>query len=242
MLRTFSVVPFKSKARGSETGSRGSLVSFARILGREPQRSRLERLERELDAARSALAAAKSEIVAMKSAEKRARYMAMHDGLTALPNRRFFSLRLDQALAAARDPQPSFALLYFDLDGFKQLNDAHGHHVGDELLRIVGSRLAHAVRAEDLVSRLGGDEFACLMPGKPQYHQLTALANKLYDAVRAPVHIGERELSVRPSIGIAIAPDDGRSADELLQHADNAMYRAKRQGSGHEFYSAQYAA
>jgi diguanylate cyclase (GGDEF)-like protein len=123
----------------------------------------------------------------------------------------------------------------------RQLNDAHGHHVGDELLRIVGSRLAHAVRAENMVSRLGGDEFVCLGTGEPGRNQLVALAHKLFDAVRAPMRIGQHDLTVRTSIGIAIAPDDGVDADELMQHADAAMYRAKRQRSGHEFYSPQYA-
>ena len=126
------------------------------------------------------------------------------------------------------------------------LADAHRRsHCGEQFVgkrhELIAPRLAHAVRAEDMVSRLGGDEFVCLRTGEPGRNQLVALAHKLFDAVRAPMRIGQHDLSVRPSIGIAIAPDDGVDADELMQHADAAMYRAKRQRSRHEFYSPQYA-
>ena len=242
MLRTCALVQSESKDRACKSATDWRVGSFARIRDPEPKLSRLGQLETELIAVRRALALAKSEIVAMQSAEKSARYLAMHDALTALPNQRYFRLRLEQAMTGALYPRPSFAMLYFDLDGFKQLNDAHGHHFGDGLLRIVAARLARAVRAEDFVSRLGGDEFACLMAGEQQRDQLTMRANKLYDAVRAPLRVDGHDLEVRASIGIAIAPDDGQNADELMRHADLAMCRAKRQGTGHEFYSANHAA
>src|SRR5208282_6430193 len=241
MLRTSSTIPFNAKSRVSGAARSLALVSAAPNSYSMPELSVLDKLETELAGVRRARAAARLEILSIQSAEKSARFLALHDGLTSLPNLRFFRLRLEQALAREPRSRQSLAVLYFDLDGFKQLNDAHGHHVGDELLRIVGSRLAHAVRAEDMVSRLGGDEFVCLRTGEPGRNQLAALACKLFDAVRAPMRIGRHDLSVRPSIGIAIAPDDGLDADELMQHADAAMYRAKRQRSGHEFYSPQNA-
>lgn len=238
MLGTFGLIPFESIGRSRNAEARGRVVSVARVRDPEPAAKRLAQLESELDTVRRALAAAKSEIVKIRCAERSAHYLAMHDALTSLPNRRCFRLRLEQAMTAKRDPQRSFALLYFDLDGFKQLNDARGHHFGDELLRIIASRLARAVRAQDLVSRLGGDEFACLIDGTPQRERLTMLANKLYDAVRAPLRIDGHDLSVCASIGIAIAPSDGQSADDLMRNADSAMYRAKRQRTGHQFFSA----
>jgi len=247
MLRTCTLVQSESKNRACKSATDWRVVSIARVHDPEPKLSRLGQLETELDAVRRALALAKSEIVAIQSAEKSARYLAMHDALTSLPNLRYFRLRLERAMMTGAlysqlYSQPSFAMLYFDLDGFKQLNDAHGHHFGDGLLRIVAARLAHAVRAEDFVSRLGGDEFACLIAGKPRRDQLTRLANNLYDAVRAPLRVDGHDLEVCVSIGIAIAPDDGQNADELMRHADMAMYRAKRDGTGCEFYSANHAA
>jgi diguanylate cyclase (GGDEF)-like protein len=239
MLRTLGQKALESNDHGSSGEPRGRVVSMNRVRAPGLQRSRIDQLETELDAARRALAVAKSAIIAMQSAERSARYLAMHDELTSLPNHRFFCQRLAQAMTGARGSQPSLAVLYFDLDGFKQLNDTHGHHVGNELLRIIGSRLSRAVRAEDFVSRLGGDEFACLIDGTPIRSQLATLADQLYDVVKAPLRIAGLDLAVRASIGIAIAPRDGDSADDLMQHADCAMYRAKRRGTGREFYNSE---
>ena len=182
------------------------------------------------------LAQARVELVGSRSEERRSRRLALHDELTLLPNRSFFGEWLEQTLVRAVPLQQGFAVLYLDLDGFKLINDTHGHAVGDELLRIVASRLARAVRAEDVVSRLGGDEFACLLANLPGRTQLGHLARKLFDAVAAPVKIGSHELTVSPSIGIARCPADGNSADTLLRNADAAMYRAKRERSGFAFF------
>ncbi len=203
-------------------------------LGRE--RMRGHQLESELFDARTALAQARVELVGSRSEERRSRRLALHDDLTLLPNRSFFGEWLEQTLVRAVPLQQSFAVLYLDLDGFKPINDTHGHAVGDELLCIVASRLARAVRAEDVVSRLGGDEFACLLTNLPGREQLGHLARKLFDAVAAPVKIGAHELTVSPSIGIAMCPADGNSADALLRNADAAMYRAKRERSGFAFF------
>ena len=198
---------------------------------------RRQRLELELFEARSALAQARSEIVGTRADELRARHLAFHDGLTLLPNRSFFRQRLEQALdERGQAPGPILAVLYLDLDGFKPINDEHGHETGDELLKIVAARLTRTVRAEDMVSRVGGDEFACLLGGVPTRDQMTELARKLFHAIAATVQIGDVRLKVRPSIGIALCPTDGVSADALLKTADAAMYRAKRRQTGHAFF------
>ena len=172
------------------------------------------------------------------------RHSALHDALTTLPNREHFRdvlgralMKTEQALPNERPTKrPSLALLYLDLDGFKPINDQHGHAVGDRLLRIVAARLARAVRAGDCVGRMGGDEFACLLGGIDDRQQLSHLACKLFDTVSAPLQIGKLQLTVRPSIGIAICPTDGGTAETLLKRSDAAMYRAKRAQSGYAFF------
>jgi diguanylate cyclase (GGDEF)-like protein len=185
---------------------------------------------------RRTLAAARAEILEIRTAEKTARHLAMHDGLTSLPNRIFFHQALEQALLRVRPLRQTQALLYLDLDDFKQCNDRFGHVVGDALLRIVAARLLHAVRAEDMVGRMGGDEFACLVAGSPSLEQLGTLADHLYHAVCGPADVAGEALPIRISIGIAVACDEELSADELLRRADLAMYAAKRRQTGHEFY------
>ncbi len=110
------------------------------------------------------------------------------------------------------------------------------------MLRIVAARLARSVRADDMVSRVGGDEFACLLADVPSREQLSHLACKMFDAVSAPMKIGQLKLTVRASIGIAVCPTDGASAEALLKSADNAMYRAKRQNTGYAFFAEGAAA
>ncbi len=200
------------------------------------ERYRRRHLERELFVARAALVQARADLVGTQAGERRARHLAFHDGLTSLPNRSFFRQRLDEALAGLEVPRPPLAVLYLDLDGLKQINDAHGHHVGDKLLAIVAVRLARAVRAEDVMSRLGGDEFACLVVNYLKREQLSHLARKLFNVVSAPLKMDKLEIVVRPSIGIAICPTDGVTADVLLRNADAAMYHAKRQQTGYAFF------
>jgi diguanylate cyclase len=194
------------------------------------------RFAAEAAAARAALAWAQAELAATRAAAADARRQALHDGLTSLPNRRFFSERLDQVMTRAESGRAPLAVLYLDLDRFKPINDAYGHEAGDELLRIVAARLSRAVRAEDMVSRLGGDEFACLIPNGLDRRGLCRMATKLFHAVSAPVAIAGLEVSVRPSIGIALCPADGATADEILMNADAAMYHAKRNRTGYAFY------
>lgn len=171
--------------------------------------------------------------------ERRQRHRAEHDALTTLPNRSHFRNLLRRALDKTEVERPTLALLYLDLDGFKPINDLHGHSVGDRLLRIVAQRLTRAIRSEDRVGRMGGDEFACLLGNVDNREQLSHLACKLFDAVSAPLQIGKLQLTVRPSIGIAVCPNDGGTADTLLRRADAAMYRAKRAQSGYAFFDRQ---
>jgi diguanylate cyclase len=200
------------------------------------ERARQREQELQLFKLRASLAKTRSELVGIRGNERRSRRLALHDPLTTLPNRNFFSEWLDHALVKSDGLPPPLAVLFLDLDGFKHINDHHGHGVGDELLCIVASRLARAVRAEDVVSRLGGDEFACAMTGVSARSQVGELARKLVELVSAPIRIGPRDVAVRASIGIAMCPDDGVTPEVLLRSADAAMYHAKRQGSGLAFF------
>jgi diguanylate cyclase len=200
----------------------------------------LQGLRRELAQAQAELAHTRAELQHARASEQQAHHQALHDSLTELPNRSCFRQRLDRDLARSR-PQPQatapvLAVLYLDLDGLKPINDRHGHETGDGLLRIVATRLARAVRSDDMVCRMGGDEFACLLGDVLSRPQLSQLACKLFDAVSAPLRIGTLDLMVRPSIGIAVCPHDGDTTDALLRRADIAMYRAKRQQLGYAFF------
>jgi diguanylate cyclase (GGDEF)-like protein len=195
---------------------------------------RRQQLERAVAHGEAALVAARLELAGTRARERQVRHESLHDSLTSLPNRRYFRAHLEHQLAAARAGAP-LALLYLDLDAFKPINDAQGHGAGDEVLRIVAARLAHAVRAEDLMSRIGGDEFACVVTNRLGRGQLEEFARKLHATVAAPMAVGGDTLRVLPSIGIAVTPGDGLSADELIRSADTAMFRAKRQRTGIAF-------
>ena len=196
---------------------------------------RRRELEREVGRIRAELAKARAELAGTQAGEQRARHLALHDSLTALPNRSYFMQKLAFAQANAEPLQPAVAILYLDLDGFKPINDTHGHDTGDEVLKIVAARLARAVRADDMMSRIGGDEFACLPAAFLDQEQLSHLARKLLDVVSAPLTIRTQRLVVHASIGIATYPADGTTAAALLKSADAAMYRAKRDGTGYAF-------
>lgn len=198
--------------------------------------SRSHRLEREVFDARNVLALARAQLVETRAGDQRTRHLALHDGLTLLPNRGFFHERLQHALAQVEAQQRGLALLYLDLDGFKTINEAHGHAVGDEVLRMVAARLTRAVRDVDMVGRLGGDEFGCLLSAAPDREQLSQLACELLDTVSAPLKIGKLRLSVRPSIGISVGLRPGADAAGLLKTADVAMARAKRERLGYAFF------
>jgi diguanylate cyclase (GGDEF)-like protein/PAS domain S-box-containing protein len=156
--------------------------------------------------------------------------LALHDSLTDLPNRALFSDRLTQATTNALTSGGYAALLYVDLDRFKHINDSLGHAVGDKLLQTVARRLLGCVRSTDTVSRQGGDEFVVLLADIVRIKDAVACAEKLLGALEAPYRIGEHELRVSASIGVAIFPDDAKEAEALLRCADSAMYQAKYHG------------
>lgn len=201
----------------------------------ETQRS--QRLGDELIQAQAMLERVQADLASALARERRALHLANHDGLTTLPNRRAFLERLHAALQDEAAGTAGLAVLFMDLDRFKQVNDSHGHAAGDELLRIVASRLLQAVRGRDAVGRLGGDEFACLLRDAPSRQKVARVAGKLLQVVGAPTTLGASVLSIRPSIGIALfRAGDGFSGEQLMQQADRAMYAAKRQQCGFAFF------
>jgi diguanylate cyclase (GGDEF)-like protein/PAS domain S-box-containing protein len=165
-----------------------------------------------------------------KRAEEQIEYQAYHDALTGLPNRRLFRDRLTVALAHARRAKHPVAVMFLDLDSFKVVNDTLGHSLGDELLKIVGTRLSAVLREEDTIARMGGDEFTVLVANIKSETDAPLIAQKLLDAVAQPLHLEGHELFITTSIGIALHPEDGDTAEALLKNADNAMYRAKEIG------------
>jgi diguanylate cyclase (GGDEF)-like protein len=199
---------------------------------------RAHQRELELRQAREQLARLGNELRGSRIGERHARHRALRDDLTTLPNRACFRDRLEQALLRSDPQSPGLVVFYLDLDGFKQVNDCQGHSAGDLVLRIVAARLRGAVRAGDLVARLGGDEFACMLPSAMSRDQLGHMARKLLDAIGEPVQVASARFAVRPSIGVAVYPTDGIGADDLLAHADAAMYRAKRMRSGYVFFDS----
>jgi diguanylate cyclase (GGDEF)-like protein len=163
--------------------------------------------------------------------ERQLKYETLHDTLTGLPNRNFLLDRLTQALTTfARDPRRRFAVLFLDLDRFKVINDSVGHLVGDELLNEVGKRITACLEQRDLVARLGGDEFAILLRDIQDAEDACALAQRVIDALNAPLRLGGKEVFTSTSIGIAMAAPRYHKAEELLRDADVAMYRAKSEG------------
>jgi len=210
-----------------------ALDQLEAALHHEAERRR--RLEHELCEAQTALAQTRAQLHGTQAGERLARHLAAHDPLTSLPNRGCFQERLDRALSRERSPRQALAVMYIDLDGFKPINDRHGHGIGDEVLRIVALRLTHAVRAKDMVSRLGGDEFACLVSDWQDRDQLSRLACKMFDAVSAPLSVGSVRVTILPSIGIAMYPTHGLDPGQLMHSADAAMYRAKHGRSGYAF-------
>lgn len=184
------------------------------------------------------VSAAIGQFVRRKQAERELEYRALHDALTDLPNRALFNARLGRALSVAATSGRSLAVLLMDMDRFKEVNDTFGHLHGDSLLKQAAIRLSASVRESDTVARLGGDEFAVLLPSIDRDGAL-AVAQKMLHCVEQPFPIDRQLIDIGISIGIAMYPDDGNDATTLVQHADVAMYQAKREQSGVAHYSAE---
>jgi diguanylate cyclase (GGDEF)-like protein/PAS domain S-box-containing protein len=177
------------------------------------------------------------DVTARKQSEALLSHRASHDGLSNLPNRSLFNDRLSQAMAAAHRNRTSLALLYLDLDSFKQINDSFGHLIGDRLLQSVAQRLTQCIRATDTVSRQGGDEFVILLVDINGNNDAAICAEKVLQSLRAPYALSEHKVHGSASIGIALYPQDGAEVETLLKNADSAMYEAKRCGrNGFQFY------
>jgi diguanylate cyclase (GGDEF)-like protein len=172
------------------------------------------------------------DITEWQQAQERISHMARHDALTNLPNRTLFREQLEKGLRLARR-NDQLAVLCLDLDHFKDINDSLGHPIGDALLKAVALRLGECVTENDTVARLGGDEFAIVQfCGDSDPSTVTALASLVVEQVAAPYDIGGHQLVIGVSIGISLAPEDGKNPDELLKKADLALYRAKADGRG----------
>ena len=180
------------------------------------------------------------DIAGRKTVEQRIAQLAHFDELTNLPNRNLFYDRLDQAVARAKRYHQKFAVLYMDLDGFKQVNDEFGHHVGDSLLGMVAERLIRSARDMDTVARVGGDEFVFILNNIDHADNVSMVANKILESLSRPFVAKERSCSIGCSIGISIFPDDTDNAETLVKMADDAMYIAKKGGKNNcQFFNAQ---
>ncbi len=167
-----------------------------------------------------------------RRAEAEVHRLAYDDALTGLPNRRAFQLRLDNAIEQAGGAHSSFALMLFDLDHFRFVNDLHGHEAGDRLLVSVADRLRPVLLPDDMLARLGGDEFAVIARSAADSGEAARLAHRIIRAVSEPVVLDDRQMEVGASIGLALYPADGVAPESLLRRADIALYRAKQEGRG----------
>jgi diguanylate cyclase (GGDEF)-like protein/PAS domain S-box-containing protein len=169
-------------------------------------------------------------VTSRRDAENQLQHMALHDSLTALPNRNMLQDQLKACMGIAEREGHTMAMMFLDLDRFKKINDSLGHHIGDHVLIEVARRLRSSMRTSDIVARLGGDEFVVLLPRITEHGDGQRVANKVLEAFSEPLRIGPHELRVTPSIGLALYPDHGQDPITLMRHADLAMYQAKSEG------------
>ena len=181
------------------------------------------------------------EIQERKLAEEKVHKLAYYDSLTGLANRTLLKDRLVHIMAHARRQKTQLAILFIDLDGFKQINDTLGHNYGDEVLKNVAQRMLGAVRDVDTVARLGGDEFIVVLEGVNGLQEINIIVRRIFDTLMKHHFLTEQKLLVTPSIGISVFPDDGSTCDVLIKHADSAMYQSKSAGKGViRFYNADF--
>ena len=164
---------------------------------------------------------------------------AMYDNLTNLPNRTFLRSELRKAIDEAADTESTFALLFMDLDKFKEINDGFGHLVGDQYLKEVAGRLQNLVADNDTLARLGGDEFAIVLPGARKTEAIQTMRT-LVDAIKTPIWVDSARCVTGLSVGCALYPEDGIDAMTLMRRANRAMYAAKRAGLGYVAYARKF--
>jgi diguanylate cyclase (GGDEF)-like protein/PAS domain S-box-containing protein len=212
----------------------GEFYGVIELFGREVRPRDEERMK-----VAAAIGSQIGQFIARKEAETHLTFFANHDPLTGLPNRVMFNDRLTQALAQAHRYDKTAAVLFIDLDCFKEINDTLGHDAGDKLLKELALRLRDCLREGDTIARQGGDEFVVLIEDVTEPNQVSGVAQKLLETVARPYMLDGQEYHVTASIGISVYPDDGHDLQTLLKNADIAMYRAKEQGkNNHQFYSA----
>jgi len=165
-----------------------------------------------------------------KRAQERLTYLAQYDQLTGMINRTLFRDRLVHAMARSKRKDQPLGIMLLDLDRFKAVNDRLGHDVGDQLLKVVATRLTECVREVDTIARMGGDEFTAILEGVSGEADVIVVANRIVESIGTPFELGPHHISIGVSIGITLYPLDDQNIDELLRHADKAMYAAKQQG------------
>lgn len=186
-----------------------------------------------------AIAASLGGAIKRQQTEAQMRYQAFHDSLTGLPNRTLFNEHLPLEIAHARRSGEMLGVMFLDLDRFKNINDTLGHAVGDELLRQATQRLQQSLREEDLIARWGGDEFTLVLPHLSGPDDAAKIARRIRENLSTAFHVGEHELYITSSMGLALYPQDGEDLNTLLQNADTALYRAKDEGrNNYQFYRA----
>lgn len=187
-------------------------------------------LRREIQRRKEAEKELKKEISIRKQAEKELQHLALHDALTGLPNRTLFEQLSIAALNVAEREKKEQAILFLDIDGFKNINDTLGHKAGDSLLKLIAIRLKESIRSADVVARFGGDEFVIYMGGNCSENAAKLIAEKLVKQMSAPFNLDDCTANIGASVGIALYPNDGEKADLLLKYSDAAMYAAKKDG------------
>ena len=176
-------------------------------------------------------------------ADRQVRHLAFHDNLTGLANRTLLTDRLRHGITRAARQNKMLALIFVDLDHFKWVNDTLGHAAGDEVLKTMSTRMQQAVRESDTVARLGGDEFVLLIENLHSSQDVASVAQKVLDSIQVPLTVGDRDVHLGGSLGIAVYPDDSYDADRLMTQADTAMYRVKEGGGNrYQFYTAEMGA
>lgn len=169
-------------------------------------------------------------------------YLATHDALTGIPNRTLLFDRLEHAIASVLRRKAMGAVLFIDLDNFKEINDNYGHQVGDDVLKEVAERLKDSIRSSDTVGRFGGDEFVLIIEHDRQIDEVMVIIQKIRDVFEAPIFVRDSPMEIRLSIGVALIPEDAENAEAAINAADKAMYKVKERGKdGFEFYSSDFS-
>jgi len=198
----------------------------------------LKRIEIALTKSRQALADTEVALATAEKEEKKAQQRALHDITTGLPNRDLFDDRLAHAISLAERHAWTLAVMFLDLDRFKNINDTHGHAAGDLVLKEVAKRLLQHSREEDTVCRNGGDEFLYLLVNPQGRENIERIAGAVLAEIAQPIDFEDLRFVIKSSIGIAVYPDTGTTAEQLIKNADSAMYRAKKRTSGYVFFNA----